>query len=237
MRDDHESLHRKWEACQRLANDPGATEGERENARAKAKQFRSMLDAMEQQTIDVADANYEHYVDQGRQAVKNIHLCQWALGALAHNVGIEYGKRQLQKYAEDIGAEYAALRHYRSTWQAWPTAQGRPESYSVAEALNSHPDRYKIVAKFPNLTVRQAAEIARLHKGGPSSSSRAGAGSGRQQAAQPNASSSRQQSQPPPPLTLEQAREAYLALALRLPVKERTREAIKLLTLLGVKIS
>jgi hypothetical protein len=228
MREDYASLNRKWEACERLANDPGATPGERESARTKAKQFRVLLDAMEVQTTDVGDANYKHYVEQGRQAVKNIHNSQCALGALAYNVRIEYGKSRLQQYADDIGAEYAALLHYRRTWQAWLTPQGRPESYSVAEALNPHPDRYKIVAKFPNLTVRQALEIVSLHKGKPTTRASSG-GSSRQKAAPPPP--------PPPKLKLEQAREAYLELALKLPVKERNREAIKLLNLLGVKMS
>lgn len=221
MRESYELILRKWEACERLANDPGATDGERENARTKAKQFRAILDAMDVQTTDVTDANYKHYVEQGRQAVKNIHSSQWALGALAYNVRIEYGKSQLQNYAEDIGAVYSTLRHYRATWLAWLTPQGRPESFSVAEALNSHPDRYKLVAQFPNLTVEQATELVRLHKGKPA----------------PRASASASSQQQAAPLTLDQARDAYLGLALKLSKRERTEEALKILAALEIKMS
>jgi hypothetical protein len=236
MREDYAAWRDTWEACVRLANDPGATDGERENARIKAKQFRDMLDAA---------GHYEHYdeyVKHGQQAVKSLHNNQWTLGALAYNVQIEYGKRQLQRYADDIDVVYITLLHYRATWEAWPDVQGRPKNFSAAEVLNPHPHRYKIVAEFPDLTVRKATEIMRLYRDGQAARVQACViTDSEQQAAQPSASIGQQQANepqpPPPPLTLEQAREVYVELALKLPMKERTREAIKLLNLLEVKMS
>jgi hypothetical protein len=244
----YETLRRKWQACEALANDRSTTDGERENARRRADEFRAKLDELERQNIS---SNYEQYVAQGLQARKNLHASQWVLGALARNVEIEYGKRTLQKYAKDIGVEYGTLRNYRATFEAWLNAAGRPENFAIATALNSHPDRYQVVARFPKLTFRQAREIMRSYKGGGSTSrarTSAGANTGANTGASASAGfgNSRRQhtaSPPPPPPrpppkpTLEQAREAYLGLALKLSMKERTREAIKIINKLGVRMS
>ena len=143
MTESHEAIFSKWEACERLAKDQSTTSGERNSARKQAERLKLKLDELaKQQSINLS---YESYVQRGRQAVKTAHGSQWVLGALFHNIVIEYGKRRLQQFADDIGAAYSTLRNCRATWEAWPDVHGRPKNFSVAEALNYRPDRYKIM--------------------------------------------------------------------------------------------
>jgi hypothetical protein len=240
-KDNYDKLRRLFEACMALSNDKSTTDAERAIARKKAAMIAEKLHAMGRNvsmdaTDDVAEANYKAYVEQGLQAKQNIHLSQWALGALASNITIEYKKGKLQEYAEDIGEEYSTLRHYRATYMAWRDPKGRPESFAVARALNTHPDRYQIVKDNPHLTAREAEDIMRQHKAKSAPGGKSAPRGKAKPQAQPQPQPSPQPTPQPQP-DIDTAEKVYLELLLKRPVKERTRRLIKLMNDAEVKMS
>ena len=91
---------------------------------------------------------------------------QFRLGELAHRVKPVYGEGTLRKYAEAIGIALCTLDRYRTVYRAWAPilAPGRKLSYAVARALASHPDRAEIIRENPEITKRNAEELARQHR-------------------------------------------------------------------------
>jgi hypothetical protein len=73
----------------------------------------------------------------------------------------KYGEQTLEHLAEDGGIDYGTLKSYRTTYRAWRNQPVRPKSFSVAKALNSHPQRGQIVQANPNITLKEAEEIIR----------------------------------------------------------------------------
>jgi hypothetical protein len=102
------------------------------------------------------DMLYSSYVEAGRIAVKH----QWTLGDLAIQVTAlkSHGEAKLATYADEIGVEYSTLQTYMAVAKKWPENLGRPR-FSLAQVLNSHPDRVAIVAADPDMTVAKAREI------------------------------------------------------------------------------
>jgi hypothetical protein len=146
----------KAEKIMDLANAPSATAGERANAREAAARLR------EKKLRESLDDNYRQLVRQGKDAHHKREEMNWILGELASKVEKQYGKASLQRYAGDIGINYTTLRHCRATFEAWKIG-GRPPFWT-AYALNSHPDRSKIVREHPNLTHQQAQNIVAKYK-------------------------------------------------------------------------
>lgn len=230
----YDSLYSKWEACERLSRDPGTTEHERANARRHAARLRALLDQIGLQTVDVSEANYRHYVNQGLQAQKYVNEYQWVLGKFASLVEIDYGRGQLKKYAADIHCHYDTLKDYRTTYNAWPTEEGRP-AFWIARVLNSHPNRYAIIKQNPNLTYREAKDIMRKFRG-PQPGARSQRRS-QQQAPQPDETITVEPLEAEPPqLTIDQLRALYVAEIKRLPKAARGAEIVKFLNLTGVKM-
>jgi hypothetical protein len=87
---------------------------------------------------------------------------QRRLGELADRIEPKYGKRTLEVYAKTIGINKDTLERYRSVYRAWKKnpAPG-PVSYAVQRALQNHPDRADIVARYPKLTQAQARAMMR----------------------------------------------------------------------------
>jgi hypothetical protein len=105
---------------------------------------------------DLADLSYEELVELGRSLTSGY---QWRLALLSQAVEVGWGV--LQQYADDIGVNYQTLRTIRSVYNAWkdcPGFAGIP--FGVAKALMAHDDREKLLAKHPDMTVREAEQYA-----------------------------------------------------------------------------
>lgn len=115
---------------------------------------------------DKATLDYDAAVAEGRQIVTALKNNEWALGELADRVKTKYGANTLARFAEDIGVEPSTLERYRSVYRAWKETPGpAPESFAVAQTLQSHPNRAELVRKNPKLTRREARKIKRPYKG------------------------------------------------------------------------
>jgi hypothetical protein len=148
----------KAEKIRDMANDPGASLGERANAQAAAARLR------EKTLRENLDAEYQQMVKSARAIVQRQEQDNWELGALASKVEKKYGEARLERFAEDIGINYNTLMHCRQTFLAWQK-WGRPQiSFWAAYALNKHPDRIDIARKNPTITDDQARGVARRYK-------------------------------------------------------------------------
>src|SRR5262249_38449341 len=71
-----------------------------------------------------------------------------------------YGERRLQRFAADIGIAACTLERARSVYRRWKPEDGKsapaPISYSVAQELQAHPDRRKLVEANPKMTKQEA---------------------------------------------------------------------------------
>ena len=143
------------EKCEQLARDPGATQGERDAASRKAEKLRAKLGG--------ANEEYDGLVEEGRAIADEHESSMWRLGELAGRVDTIFGASSLKKYAEDIGVEYSTLKKAKSTALVWTQEGGRPPFWTAA-ALNAVPDREKIIARKPQITQREAREMARQRR-------------------------------------------------------------------------
>ena len=106
---------------------------------------------------------YEEAVERGRIIVRDFNRNQWQLGELAHSLEPIYGKKTLERYADDIGINYASLRLCRTVHRAWIRSNFKP-NFSVAKALMKVPNREMIVRKEPEITVREAILTAKSYR-------------------------------------------------------------------------
>jgi hypothetical protein len=88
------------------------------------------------------------------------------LGELAHGVTKSYGEGKLARFAKDIGMCERTLERCRSVYRDWCDAPkaATPPNFSVAQALQAHPNRFNIVARNRSISVRDARREMRLHK-------------------------------------------------------------------------
>jgi hypothetical protein len=124
----------------------------------------------------VNDEEYVRWVEEGKQIVKQMNADKEAhedrkmlLGKLADGVAKKYTENRLGRFAKAIGMAECTLKRCRSVYRAWygadaPKGATPPKSYSVAQELQSHPDRFAIIERRPNLTVREARRITRRDK-------------------------------------------------------------------------
>jgi hypothetical protein len=119
------------------------------------------------------DEEYKAAVEEGKriakQLVADLELAEnrkMRLGELADGVTKEYGEGRLSRYAKDIGMASCTLDRCRSVFRAWRDApkQAAPPNFSVAQELQAHPDRFEIIERNPNLTVRDARSKMRQYK-------------------------------------------------------------------------
>ena len=87
----------------------------------------------------------------------------------------------MAKFASEIGISRCAIERRRSTFRNWrDTLKGDPGllnlSYSVARALEKHPDRERLIKENPRMTKGQATTLveARRSRDTPSETKRRG---------------------------------------------------------------
>jgi hypothetical protein len=92
----------------------------------------------------------------------------WRLGELADRVEPIYGEKTLARFAAEIGQAHCTVKRRRTTYRAWK-AIGDPglplTSYSVLRALETHPDRARLVRENPAMTKGQATRLMKAHRG------------------------------------------------------------------------
>jgi hypothetical protein len=118
------------------------------------------------------DAEYEQWVKEGKQIVSQMEAgenLKMKLGELADGVVKVYSEKKLEQFAKAIGKAACTLKRCRSVYRAWcgeeaPKGAAPPESYSVAQELQGHPDRFEIIQQKPNISTRQARGEMRRYK-------------------------------------------------------------------------
>jgi hypothetical protein len=152
---EEEKLRTTRRKCLRLARDPSVTKEEKETAETKAEELRLKIIELTNTDPDKKDDEYDKLVTEGISFTIEQTDINWKLGELATRVDKKYGEGRLKQFAEDIGIKYQSLINCRTTLLAWPQKTGRPV-FSIAEALNPHPNRFKIIESFPNITREEA---------------------------------------------------------------------------------
>ena len=108
---------------------------------------------------DGEQIKYDEAVIRGKRLVEIIHPSEIELGMIADKLEPKYGKQTLRRYAEELPIDYNTLKGYRATYRAWKDKPSRPKNYSVAKALNKHPDKYELHQLYgDDLTVKIARE-------------------------------------------------------------------------------
>src|SRR5215472_4609103 len=112
--------------------------------------------------------NYDLAVREGKQIVAAMEQDWWRLCELADRTETRYDEQTLQHFAKDIGAVFCTFARRMSVYRAWRKSAPGPESYprcfAVARELQSHPARFEIIKTNPNITQRQASELARQYR-------------------------------------------------------------------------
>jgi hypothetical protein len=129
---------------------------------------------------DTNEAEYLASVERCKAAIADISKKQWVLGDEADKVEKRYGKNRLEHFARDIDfpGEPSTLGRYRDVCRAWPKNRGRPRFFASAQLLATHKDRFGIVERNPNISVREAREIIRKCNAGLAGAILAEAGDG-----------------------------------------------------------
>ena len=107
---------------------------------------------------------YDDAVVEGRKLVSSMKDNQFELGRIAGRVEPKYGEQTLERLAEEIGIDYGTLKSYRTADRAWQDIPVRPKSFSVAKALNRHPNRADIIQEKPDMSVKEAENVMREWK-------------------------------------------------------------------------
>lgn len=88
----------------------------------------------------------------------------WRLAELADQVETTYGAKDLVKFAVEIGIAPCTIKRRRTAYRTWKEdLKGDPGllsslSYSVARALETHPERARLVKDNPGMSKRQATD-------------------------------------------------------------------------------
>jgi hypothetical protein len=134
---------------------------------AQARQVRQRLQTV--QTEAEPKIDYDAAVAEAKKIIARMETSQdrrMRLGELADQVEKSYGERKLERFAADIGMTACTLGRCRSVFRAWRTKKApAPKSYSVAQELQTHPDRFELIRRNPNMTKHEARKIRhRLRK-------------------------------------------------------------------------
>lgn len=103
-------------------------------------------------------------VREAKKALGEMSKAQWRLGELADTVRPDWGESTLEKFAKLIGIPFKTAERYRDVWRKWKDfpAPGRElPSYAVARALEAVPNRADFVIDKPQMSKREAEEIAK----------------------------------------------------------------------------
>jgi len=156
------------EKLERLANDKGATAGERANAKAAVEKLKAKRSKK--------DPVWESFVTEGKAAIKDRDNARWRLGELASRVEGKYGDSSLKKYAQELETNESTLKNYRSVYIAWKDQKDPRGSYSILRELAPIEDPKKRIAvlekmkKNNEMTSRKAYEYAKRYKPPPKAS-------------------------------------------------------------------
>ena len=92
----------------------------------------------------------------------------WRLAELAAKLEPKYGEQTLAKFAEEIGLSYKTIENYRRVYRRFGQSQlsGRPD-ISTLERLIAVPHAEEIIKRHPNITQRQARELAKKERKPP----------------------------------------------------------------------
>jgi hypothetical protein len=131
-----------------------------------AKKFNSAVKARhERERAQREDKLYKAMVIEAKQIVSTMETKRMRLGELAAQVETKYGEKTLKQFAKDIGVAHCTLVRSRSVWRAWADIKATPPKfYSVAEALQAHPDRARIREEEPDITSSRARKLMRAYK-------------------------------------------------------------------------
>jgi hypothetical protein len=117
-----------------------------------------------------AVAEGKRLVAEGKRLVVMADKNDWRLTALAHQVVKKYGENKLSKFASEIGISHCAVKRRRTTYRNWEEIlKGDPGllfslSYSVARALETHPDRERLIKANPQMTKREAVRLMKAYR-------------------------------------------------------------------------
>jgi hypothetical protein len=111
--------------------------------------------------------NYDVAVREGKQIVAKMERDWRRLCELADGIETRYDDQTRQRFCAEIGVPYCTFERRMSVYQAWKSAPGPecyPSCFAVARELQSHPDRFEIIKNNPNITKREASELARQYR-------------------------------------------------------------------------
>jgi hypothetical protein len=99
---------------------------------------------------------YNDAVEQGKHLLNLMRANQHELGELAYKLEPKYGDQTLERFATELKIDYGTLKTYRTTYKAWKDEPARPASFSVARALNRHPQKYQTFLDNEDMSVQDA---------------------------------------------------------------------------------
>jgi hypothetical protein len=124
---------------------------------APQHKFKNNKETSSTERIDFDDA-----VKEARQILAKGEEDQWRLAELAGQVETSYGEKKLQQFAKAIGIAPCTVARMRSVWRAWQNDKNEgpaPKSFAVAQALQGHPERQKLISENPGMTRAKARRL------------------------------------------------------------------------------
>jgi hypothetical protein len=108
---------------------------------------------------------YAAMVAEAKQIDQAADKGQMRLAQIAAQVETKYGEGSLKQFAQDTGIALCSLQRRRSVWRAWVDIKAAPPKlYSVAQELQAHPERARIVKEEPDITSSRARKLMREYK-------------------------------------------------------------------------
>ncbi len=104
---------------------------------------------------------YKAAVERCKAASAEITRQQWVHGDEADAVTQKWGEKSLEQFADDINYHGApcTLGRCRDVCRAWPKNRARARFFSSAKILATHPHRWEIVERKPDISKAEAREI------------------------------------------------------------------------------
>jgi hypothetical protein len=130
-----------------------------------AKEFNSAVKKRhKRERAQREDKQYLAMVAEAKRIDQTADKGQMRLAQIAAQVETKYGEETLKQFAKDTGIALCTLQRRRSVWRAWEKEAASPKCYSVAEALQAHPERGRIIQEQPDITTREARKLMREWK-------------------------------------------------------------------------
>jgi len=109
------------------------------------------------------EPEYKAIVARCKAICASISGKQWELGDEADTATQKWGETSLEQLAADINFDGApcTLGRCRDVCRAWPKNRARARFFSSAKILATHPGRFEIVERNPDISKREAREEMR----------------------------------------------------------------------------